>query len=145
MISIQGLNKAAVLAVLYNASRPLGMGFLHYDPSPMTVEEAQKILETTKDFDYLKGRVMKVNLSEDEFTPHLYDRDNGQGAAERAVNTLRGQPADLDQIHRMGVQDAAATALQATQQETEFEGGTVTLGLAGVKSELEPLIFKALK
>lgn len=43
-ISLAGLDKAAVLAALYNASRPQGMGFMHYDPTPMTVKEASKIL-----------------------------------------------------------------------------------------------------
>ena len=43
-MNIQGLDKAAVLAALYNRARPQGMGFLHYDPKPMTVEEAQKII-----------------------------------------------------------------------------------------------------
>ncbi len=44
MISINGLDKAAVLAALYNASRPQGMGFMHYDPKPMEVEEARTLL-----------------------------------------------------------------------------------------------------
>lgn len=43
-ISIAGLDKAAVLAALYNAARPQGLGFLQYDPTPMTKDEAQKIL-----------------------------------------------------------------------------------------------------
>jgi hypothetical protein len=34
-IDLKGLNKAAVLAALYNASKPQGMGFLQYDPTPM--------------------------------------------------------------------------------------------------------------
>lgn len=29
MISIEGLDKAAVLAALYNASHPQGLGFVH--------------------------------------------------------------------------------------------------------------------
>lgn len=32
MINIKGLNKAKVLAALYNASKPLGLGILQYDP-----------------------------------------------------------------------------------------------------------------
>lgn len=88
-ISLKGLDKAKVLAALYNASQPLGMGFLHYDPANMTVEQARTILERQTDFDYLKGRVMKVDLSGDEFDPWLYDRDNGQGAAARAVGSIR--------------------------------------------------------
>jgi len=31
---------------------------------------------------------MKVNLSGNELDPKLYDRDNGEGAAERAILTL---------------------------------------------------------
>jgi hypothetical protein len=41
------------------------------------------------DFDYLKGRVIKVNLSGDEIDPWGYDRDNGQGAVEEIVSILR--------------------------------------------------------
>jgi len=87
-ISIKG-RKAAALAALYNRSKPLGMGHLHYKPEPMTEEEAQKLIDDGGSgriyFDYLHGRVMKVDLSGDELDPWLYDRDNGVGAAERAI------------------------------------------------------------
>ena len=59
-IDLTGLDKAEVLAALYNASRPLGMGFIHYDPAPMGKEEAAEYLEGGTYFDYLKGRVMKI-------------------------------------------------------------------------------------
>ena len=85
MIDITGRDKADVLACLYNASRPQGLGILHLDPTPMTKDEARKILETATRFDYLKGRVMKVDLSGDELNPRLYDRDNGDGAAAKAL------------------------------------------------------------
>lgn len=85
MINIQGKNKAAVLCALYNASQPQGLGYLHYTPEPMQEAEARDLLEDYQHFDYLKGRVMKVYLKGDEFDPALYDRDNGQGAAERAL------------------------------------------------------------
>jgi hypothetical protein len=42
---------------------------------------------------YLKGRVMKVDLSGDSFGPWLYDRDNGDGAAERVIAELRANQA----------------------------------------------------
>lgn len=90
MVDIKGLNKAEVLAALYNNSKPLGLGFFHFDAKDMTVAEAEEILKQTTDFDYLKGRVMKVNLSSDGgFEEWLYDRDNGNGAAQRAVDALR--------------------------------------------------------
>lgn len=90
MISIEGLNKADVLASLYNASMPLGMGMLQYDPKPMARAEAEQILAQCSYFDYLKGRVMKIDLSRDDvLDERLYDRDCGPGAASRAIDTLR--------------------------------------------------------
>lgn len=90
MVDIKGLNKAEVLTALYNNSKPLGLGMLHFDPKKMTVAEAEELLKQTTYFDYLKGRVMKVDLSSDDsFEEWLYDRDNGNGAAQRAVDTLR--------------------------------------------------------
>lgn len=90
MIDIKGLNKAEVLAALYNNSKPQGLGFLHFDPKEMKAAEAEEILKQTTYFDYLKGRVMKVDLSSDDgFEEWLYDRDNGNGAAERAIDSLR--------------------------------------------------------
>lgn len=88
MISIAGLDKGAVLAVLYNNSRPLGLGMLQYTSEEMTPEEGNELLKDQTYFDYLKGRVMKVDLSEDEFDPWLYDRDNGKGSAEMVVKKL---------------------------------------------------------
>lgn len=89
MIDISTLNKADVLAALYNASQPLGLGFLHFDPEPMTGEQAQEILDSSNGyFDYLKGRVMKIDLSTNQLNPRLYDRDNGEGAAQKVINQL---------------------------------------------------------
>lgn len=85
MINIKNCDKAAVLAALYNNSKPLGMGFLHYTPEDMSVEEARELLKKDDYFDYLKGRVMKVDLSTDELNPRLYDRDNGNGTAHQAL------------------------------------------------------------
>lgn len=89
MIDISGLNRADVLAALYNASKPLGLGFLHFTPEPMTREEANALLGGETYFDYLKGRVMKVDLGSDHLDPRLYDRDYGTGAAERAIDAIR--------------------------------------------------------
>lgn len=86
MIDLTNMNKADVLAKLYNASRPQGLGFIHFDASEMSTDEAQELLDSGQTyFDYLKGRVMKVDLSGDKLNPFLYDRDNGQGAAAAAL------------------------------------------------------------
>ena len=102
-LDVRGLDRAAVLAALYNGSRPLGMGIFHFNPEPMTPAEASEILESVRQsglaiqkkyggaapegiyFDYLKGRVMKIDLAEDLLRVDLYDRDNGPGAARRAL------------------------------------------------------------
>ena len=91
MIDISGLDKAAVLAALYNNSRPQGMGLLHFDPTPMSVEAAREILDIDRPpyFDYLHGRVMKVDLDSDELDPWGYDRDLGEGAAKKVIDSLR--------------------------------------------------------
>lgn len=89
MIDISGLDKAAVLAALYNGSRPQGMGILHFDATPMTAEMARPFVSQRMRFDYLNGRVLKVDISGDTMDPRLYDRDLGDGAAARAVATLR--------------------------------------------------------
>ena len=92
MLNIEGLDKREVLAALYNAARPQGMGFPQYKPEPMTTIEAGEILAEGSYFDYLNGRVMKVNLKNDnEFEELLYDRDNGIGSAELVIDTLRKQ------------------------------------------------------
>lgn len=84
MVNIQG-QKAKVLAALYNASKPQGMGYLHFESNDMTEAQAASLLLDQQYFDYLKGRIIKVDLSGDSFDPFLYDRDNGEGAAARAV------------------------------------------------------------
>ena len=92
IIDIKGLSRAAVLAALYNNAKPQpqGLGYIHYEPGDMDPAEADAILRTSDHFDYLKGRVIKVDLRHpDHFDGRLYDRDNGAGAAQRAVDKLR--------------------------------------------------------
>jgi len=88
LIDISMYPKPAVLAALYNASQPLGLGFLQATPKDMTLKEAAAELERYTYFDYLKGRVMKVDLKTDMLDPWGYDRDNGPGAAQRAIDTI---------------------------------------------------------
>lgn len=88
-ISIAGLDKAAVLAALYNSARTQGMGFMHYSPEPMELEEARELLAARSYFDYVKGRVMKVKIDGDSLNSRLYDRDNGEGRAAEIIAGLR--------------------------------------------------------
>lgn len=55
---------AVVVMHVYNLSSPQGMGFLHYEPEDMTIEQAKEIVEKIGDrgyinLDYVKGRACK--------------------------------------------------------------------------------------
>jgi len=92
MIRIGHLNKADVLAALFNNARTRGLAGLHYKPEHvMDRKEAQSLIDDELlTFDYLEGRVLKIDLRTDEFEPWLYDRDNGEGAAQMVIDTLTG-------------------------------------------------------
>lgn len=98
-VDIKGISKAKLLAALYNNSRSQGMGFMQYEPKDMTEQEAEALLAIRSYFDYLKGRVMKVELSGDTLDPWGYDRDNGEGAVAHIVNELRTQMGGQDESH----------------------------------------------
>lgn len=88
-IDISKLNKAEVLAALYNASKQQGLGFLNpLGAQLMTKEQAAEEHPESNYFDYLHGRVMNVDLTGNTLNPDLYDRDNGPGAAQRALAPL---------------------------------------------------------
>jgi hypothetical protein len=94
MVDIKGLDKAEVLVALWKKSYEVG---LSYNPSgkPLTVREARRIIKGKYySFDYCKGRVIKCNISGDEFDPWRYDRENGSGAAKRAIDELRKEIAN---------------------------------------------------
>ena len=93
-IDITGLDKAEVLLALYNHSKPLGLGWLQElgKTKEYTIDDARRDLEESSPdfyFDYLYGRVMKVDLSKDTFDGWLYDRDNGEGKAQKVIDELR--------------------------------------------------------
>lgn len=97
-IDVSNIDQAELLAGLYNRSRPQGMGFLQAIDGDMTTEQAQKELEDITGqkrdytyFDYLYGRVMKVEINGEVLVPRLYDRDLGQGAAQAVVDSVRAQ------------------------------------------------------
>jgi hypothetical protein len=96
MINIAGLEKAAVLAALYNNAKIQGRGIHHPGGSgAMTTEHAARLLADDPTgggrvaYEYLNGRVMKLDLRGDEIDPWLYDRDNGEGKAARVIDNLR--------------------------------------------------------
>ena len=93
-INISALPKDEVLAALYNASQRQGLGVLQPIRNPMTALQASVLLMSNdrQSFDYLYGKVLKLNLHNDSTKEGLfvggYDRDNGEGAAAKALAPL---------------------------------------------------------
>lgn len=91
MVTIKGLDKAEVILALWNRSHEQGMSFLGTKIPHPTIADAREWVERNPSlyFDYLNGRVIKCDISQDEFDPRLYDRDCGAGAAEAAIAKIR--------------------------------------------------------
>ena len=83
-----GVQCGDVLRALYKRAKPQGMGFLHFKADD-TLPEAEDLVKDQSYFDYLKGRVMKIEINDKTvvrgLNVALYDRDNGIGAAEAAL------------------------------------------------------------
>lgn len=97
-VNIKGIDKAKLLHALVTQGTPLGLGV--FQSRPFSVEEAQQWIDQGKShdcgasfrklyFDYVCGVPVKSDLSGDEVDPSLYDRDQGEGAFERVVASLR--------------------------------------------------------
>ena len=119
-VDITGLPREAVLAALYNAATPRGMGFSHYDARPMDAAQALRVINErgndllhmvhklnpgifpapkprlTLAFDYVYGRPLKVHLVSERIDARFYDEIHGEGRAQLVVDILRssGDPAD---------------------------------------------------
>jgi len=134
VINIKGINKAEVLAALFNNAKSQGMG-IYYSPSdPMPKEDAQELLDSGQTyFDYLKGRVLKIQLEGDELQIGLYDRDNGEGEASRALRLLlninaKKKPISLiSKVEIIEVEDNGSSVIEVTN---ECHGDVVPITMA---------------
>lgn len=98
MVNIKGLDKAQVLLVLWNNSRMQGRSSSGYK-GELTLRRAKELIEQHRHtgmkgeeriyFNYLNGKVIKIDLAPDVIDTRLYDRDNGEGAGENAIEKLR--------------------------------------------------------
>jgi hypothetical protein len=91
LIDITGVERAELLATLYNGAQPFGFGKNQFDPRDMTVAEAQTLLDNGQtEFDYLKGRLMKVKFTGDALLDDWgYDKTYGIDVVQRVVDNLR--------------------------------------------------------
>lgn len=95
-IDISGLDKIEVFRALYAKASPQGRGFIKYAPGDLTYDDARRILEAHRlcsecyNFDYVKGRSMKIGFDGDRIpATWLFNRGNGVGAAESVIAKLR--------------------------------------------------------
>ena len=140
MVDIKGLDKARVLKALYEHSHVQGSGFLQAVPDGVvTVEHCKMLLGSQTYFDYLHGRVLKVDLSRDEFDERLYDRDCGEGAAQRAVDSVRAE--------QEGGGDAAGSAdgekKELTMEEKEKLTKDTIVKVLDILTEVPPDVASA--
>ena len=154
LVDISGLDKAAVLATLYNGAAPQGMGYLQYDPQPMTTEEAQSILDKRRGCtycDYMKGRLLKIDIAGDIINTRAYDEDNGEMAARRAILGLRetGNPDNyMTQMHHADAMSRSVRAVSRSMDQPsthEVRDGmhVIELGLADMADVLAPAVKRA--
>jgi len=84
IVSIENLDKAAVLKVLFDAAKA------NVSSNPMSEAMARKFIEAGQlRFDYVNARALKVDIATSELDASLYDAENGEGVAERVIAELR--------------------------------------------------------
>jgi hypothetical protein len=94
-VDIAGIDRGKLIVALYNAASPGGpqsMGWLHWKPGDLSPDEEHTLTDDNLWIDYLGGRALKVGFEGDALTSYLYDREYGEGAAQRIVDNLRAQP-----------------------------------------------------
>lgn len=95
VIDISDKDRNEVLAALYNASTPTGMGFVQYNPMPWTKEIAamyfERFVELDKDdviaLKWVMGRPLNCKFINNLVYVAGYNNDNELGLAQRAIAT----------------------------------------------------------
>jgi len=89
-IDITGLNKKQILRALWENSKPASFFSMGIPTPAIDEDELIKTLESGY-ADYLCGRVIKTDFKTDSLNPRGYDRDNGQGAMQKVVDSVRAR------------------------------------------------------
>lgn len=94
-INIKGLDQAEVLAILHAHALPgKGTARFFYTEKPISVGLARAMLfYAPKDyyFDYVEGRALKFQFNGDMLDTTAYDRENGKGAAKKALANIKNK------------------------------------------------------
>lgn len=100
-VNIEGIDKTDLLIALHDRAKAQGVGLIINlaGKGQISREDASEYFtywEKNKEsfggrmrLDYVKGRVVKCDITGPEMETWLYDRDNGEGAAEAVVSRLR--------------------------------------------------------
>jgi hypothetical protein len=92
-IDVSGIDRAELLAALYNGTQPMGPFGPVNDIGEMSVDKAQEVLDKMNgefQFDWLFGRPIKVWIEGDQLhRPDLYDRDAENTTVAEIVEKLR--------------------------------------------------------
>lgn len=87
-LDINGLDKVTLLRALYDRAQAQGCSHLSLEPGPLSSDEARRLFEANGGaFSFIKGRLLKVDLSGTEIDVSAYDRNNGWGAAVAAIRS----------------------------------------------------------
>ncbi|MCK5300057.1 MAG: hypothetical protein KAJ54_02805, partial [Candidatus Aenigmarchaeota archaeon] len=93
--------------------------------------------------------VMKIDVSGNQLDPWSYDRDNGKGAAQKAISALyktkQTNPKSVQKTHITGTQDSAEYVKTQIHKKTKIEDGIIHLGLSDVADDLGPKVNKVIK
>lgn len=90
-VNIAGLDKADLLMRAFNASKQQDMSMMDQrGRQDMTIKQAREIAnQGPMNYDYLYGRVLKIDLTHDDVGTWAYNRDVGPGAFEKIVADMR--------------------------------------------------------
>lgn len=90
-VNVAGLDRAAVLAALYNNSSAPGLAALHEGPDQITADQArERMAGGETGYNYFWGRYLKVEFEGDLMEGGFYDNFIGSaGSAERVIANLR--------------------------------------------------------
>jgi hypothetical protein len=85
-----GLSKESVLAALYNGAKGVGNGVFRVEDGGMTEEQARQLLKLNQSFDYVKGRLLKLDFTSfPTLDVRLYNRDQGTEKAQHILASLK--------------------------------------------------------
>jgi hypothetical protein len=90
-IDITGLDKKKLLKKLWKNSKPAAF-FAMSGMSSLSISDSEidKVFANESCYaDYLCGRIIKTSFKTDKLNPWGYDRDNGTGAMQKVVDSMR--------------------------------------------------------